>query len=53
MSAIQFSHKTLVDIPDLQKNDVALITAASRGVGHLAALLARYLGASRRATCRR
>ncbi|HEV7619893.1 MAG TPA: hypothetical protein VGO51_17500 [Burkholderiaceae bacterium] len=44
MSTIQFSHKTLVDIPDMQKNDVVLI---------LAVLLARYLGTSRRATGRR
>jgi NADPH-dependent curcumin reductase CurA len=39
MSTIQSPHKTLVDILDLQKRDVVLITAALGGVGHLAVRL--------------
>jgi NADPH:quinone reductase-like Zn-dependent oxidoreductase len=38
-------HETLLDILDVRKNEVVLITAASGGVGHLAVQLARHLGA--------
>ncbi len=39
------AHETLVDILDVRKDDVVLITAASGGVGHLAVQLAKHLGA--------
>ncbi|MDB5770324.1 MAG: NADP-dependent oxidoreductase [Burkholderia sp.] len=39
------AHETLVDLLQVQRNDVVLITAAAGGVGHLAVQIARYLGA--------
>jgi NADPH:quinone reductase-like Zn-dependent oxidoreductase len=39
------AHETLLDILDVRKEEVVLITAASGGVGHLAVQLARHLGA--------
>jgi NADPH:quinone reductase-like Zn-dependent oxidoreductase len=39
------THETLVDILDVRKGEVVLITAASGGVGHLAVQLAKHLGA--------
>jgi NADPH:quinone reductase-like Zn-dependent oxidoreductase len=38
-------HETLIDILDVRKEEVVLITAASGGVGHLAVQLAKHLGA--------
>jgi NADPH:quinone reductase-like Zn-dependent oxidoreductase len=39
------AHETLVDVLEVKKHEVVLITAASGGVGHLAVQLARHLGA--------
>jgi NADPH:quinone reductase-like Zn-dependent oxidoreductase len=39
------AHETLLDILDVRKEEVVLITAASGGVGHLAVQLAGHLGA--------
>lgn len=39
------AHETLVDILEVKKHEVVLITAASGGVGHLAVQMARHLGA--------
>jgi NADPH2:quinone reductase len=47
------AHETLVDILDVRKDEVVLITAASGGVGHIAVQLARHLGARVVATCGR
>lgn len=39
------AHETLVDLLQVQRNDVVLITAAAGGVGHLAVQIAVHLGA--------
>jgi NADPH:quinone reductase-like Zn-dependent oxidoreductase len=39
------AHETLIDILDVRKDEVVLITAAFGGVGHLAVQLARHLEA--------
>jgi NADPH2:quinone reductase len=39
------AHETLLDILEVQRGDLVLITAASGGVGHLAVQIARHLGA--------
>jgi NADPH:quinone reductase-like Zn-dependent oxidoreductase len=47
------AHETLVDILDVRKGEVVLVTAASGGVGHLAVQLAKHLGAQVVATTSR
>lgn len=39
------AHETLIDILDVQRGDVVLITAGAGGVGHLAVQIAKHLGA--------
>jgi NADPH2:quinone reductase len=39
------AHETLVDLLQVRRNDVVLITAAAGGVGHLAVQIAAHLGA--------
>jgi NADPH:quinone reductase-like Zn-dependent oxidoreductase len=39
------AHETLVDLLQVRRNDVVLITAAAGGVGHLAVQIAEHLGA--------
>jgi NADPH:quinone reductase-like Zn-dependent oxidoreductase len=38
------AHETLIDILDVQRGEVVLITAAAGGVGHLAVQIAKHLG---------
>jgi NADPH:quinone reductase-like Zn-dependent oxidoreductase len=40
------AHETLLEVLELQKGDVVLITAASGGVGHLAVQIAKHVGAA-------
>jgi NADPH:quinone reductase-like Zn-dependent oxidoreductase len=47
------AHETLVDILQVQRGDVVLITAAAGGVGHLAVQIAAHLGAHVVATASR
>lgn len=47
------AHETLIDILQVQKNEIVLITAAAGGVGHLAVQIAAGLGAHVVATATR